>query len=119
MKVAISSHDGKQDTQFSARFGRCEYFLIVDSDSKTWEAKVNPAASASGGAGTQVIQFLSDLGVEATISGRYGPNAFTALQAAGIAGYEASKGTPEQLLDKLQAGELKQASGPTGRGRRH
>jgi predicted Fe-Mo cluster-binding NifX family protein len=119
MKLAISSNDGKFDTQFSARFGRCEYFVFIDTKTREWEAKENPAATARGGAGAHVVQFLSDNSVEATITGRYGPTAFTALEAAGIQGYEAKDGTPEDLLNKFLAGELKQVKAATGPSRHH
>jgi len=115
MKVAISSHDGKLDSSFSSRFGRCDYFVFIDSESRDWESMRNPAADARGGAGPRVVQFLSEQGVNATITGRYGPNAFTALDAAGIQAFEADGGTPEQLIELFLAGELKQvhaASGP-------
>jgi len=117
MKIAISSNDGKRSSQFSTRFGRCNYFLVVDSESRSWEAISNPAANAHGGAGTQVIQFLSNNGVEVIISGRYGPNAFTAIEAAGIQAYRANKGTPEELLDKYISGKLNRALAASGRGR--
>ena len=119
MKIAISSHDGKFDTTFSLRFGRCEYFLFIDTETRNWETIPNPAATASGGAGSQVVQFLSKNGVEATITGHYGPTAFTALEAAGIQGFEAVDGTPEELLDKFLAGELKQVDAATGPSHHH
>jgi len=119
MKIAISSHDGKLDTKFSPRFGRCEFFIFIDTETRDWEAIANPAATARGGAGAQVVQFLSNNDVEATITGRYGPTAFTALEAAGIQGFEADKGTPEELLEKFLAGELKQVKGATGPARHH
>lgn len=119
MKIAISSHDGKVNTQFSSRFGRCEYFIFVDSQTRAWEAKSNPAAAARGGAGAQVVQFLSNHHVDVTISGRYGPNAFTALEAAGIRSYLAVEGTPQELLEQFLAGELKQARSATGPAEHH
>lgn len=115
MKLAISSPDGKFNSQFSARFGRCEKFIFIDSDTGAWEAIQNPAAAARGGAGTKVVQFLAENGVAATITGRYGPNAFKALKAAGIQTLQADSGTPEELLEKFIANELEQvhaASGP-------
>lgn len=118
MKIAISSPDGKLNTSFTPRFGRCEYFIFIDTDTHNWEAKPNPAAAAHGGAGAQVVQFLSNHNIEAAITGRYGPTAFTALEAAGIQGFEAKDGTPEELLEKLLAGELKQVSAATGPSRR-
>ncbi|MEN8173933.1 MAG: NifB/NifX family molybdenum-iron cluster-binding protein [Chloroflexota bacterium] len=119
MKIAISSHDGKFNSEFSARFGRCEYFVLIDTETRNWEAVENPAAAAHGGAGAQVVQFLSDNAVEATITGKYGPTAFTALEAAGIQGFEANNGTPEELLDKFLAGDLTQVSTATGPSRHH
>lgn len=117
MKIAISSNDGKSNKPFSSRFGRCNCFVIVDSETRSWDVLSNPAAFSRGGAGTQVVQFLSENGVEVIISGRYGPNAFTALQGAGIQAYKASRGTPEELVDKFIAGSLDRATGSIGRGR--
>lgn len=114
MKLAISSSDGKFDTQFSSRFGRCDSFIFVDTKTKNWEAKSNPAAAARGGAGAQVVQFLSDNGIEATISGRYGPTAFSALNTAGIQAFVADSGTPRELLEKFLANELEQVNAATG-----
>jgi len=114
MKVAISSPDGKFDTQFSSRFGRCDTFIFVNSKTRDWEAKPNPAAAARGGAGAQVVQFLSNNGIEVTITGRYGPTAFSALEAAGIQAFVAGSGTPEELLDKFLTGELEQVNAATG-----
>ncbi|OQX60996.1 MAG: hypothetical protein B6I38_02565 [Anaerolineaceae bacterium 4572_5.1] len=114
MKLAISSPDGKFDSKFSARFGRCAYFIFIDTETRAWEAKTNPAANARGGAGPQAVQFLSENGAEATITGRYGPNAFSAIEAAGIQAFEADSGTPEELLNKFLAGELNQVNTSTG-----
>jgi len=119
MKLAISSSTGTPDTKFSARFGRCAYFLIVDEGADNWEKISNPAVNTQGGAGTQVVQFLADLGVEAVISGRYGPNAYDALAAAGINAYLANSGTPRQLVDQAQSGSLSLATGPSGEGMHH
>jgi predicted Fe-Mo cluster-binding NifX family protein len=114
MKIAISSNTGKFNKPFSARFGRCDYFVIVDSRTRAWEAKPNSAATVRNGAGAQVVQTLSDNGVQAVISGRFGPNAHSALEAAGIQAYQAKNGTPEELLERFLAGELKQVHAPTG-----
>lgn len=114
MIIAISSPDGKFNTEFSPRFGRCNFFIIMDTDTREWESKPNPAASARGGAGPQAVQFLSKAGVEAAITGRYGPNAFTTLKAAGIRAYVADAGTPEELLDRFIAGTLEEVTAATG-----
>ena len=114
MKIAISSHDGKSDSPFSARFGRCNYFLFVDTETNDWSSVENPAVSASGGAGSQAVQFLASNSIEATITGHYGPTAFTALKAAGIQAFQADEGTPEELLSSFLAGDLKKVNEATG-----
>jgi predicted Fe-Mo cluster-binding NifX family protein len=106
MKLAISSHDGKLDGQYSPRFGRCESIIFIDTVTGDWEAQPNPAASARGGAGAQVVQFLANNDVEATIAGRYGPTASSALDAAGILAYVADGGTPREILEQFLADEL-------------
>ena len=116
MKLAITSSDGKMNSPFSARFGRCDYFLIIDTETRDWEAKPNPAASARGGAGPQAVQFLANNGVESVISGRFGPNAYSALQAGGMSALIAEEGTPEELVDQYLAGNLKKAQSASGPG---
>lgn len=117
MKIAISSRTGSQDKQFQSRFARCGYFAVYDQKLKTWEPLKNPALNSQGGAGPQVVQFLAENGIQAVISGRFGPHAFTALQAAGIEPYLAEQGTPEELVKALQAGVLMLANEASGPGR--
>ena len=116
MKIAISTMSGNPDREFSPRFGRCAYFLVVDEGQENWEKISNPADDAQGGAGTQVVQYLAGQGVDAVISGRYGPNAYEALEAGGITAYLANSGTPNELLIQVQDGSLRKASGPSGEG---
>jgi len=115
MIIAISSPDGKFNAEFSPRFGRCDFFIIIDTDTREWESKPNPAANARGGAGPQAVQFLSGAGVKAAVTGRYGPNAFTTLKAAGIRAYISDAGTPEELLDRFIAGTLEEVDAANGR----
>jgi len=116
MNIAISAHSGDPDRQFSSRFGRCSCFLITDQEGDSWQELDNPAVNAQGGAGSRVVQLLADNGVDAVISGRYGPNAYEALQIAGIEAYLARSGTPRELAASLRDGNLELASGPSGAG---
>jgi predicted Fe-Mo cluster-binding NifX family protein len=123
MKIIITATSNKIDQPFNPRFGRADYFILFDSETRKWEALPNPAADARGGAGPQAVQFIADKGAEAVISGRYGPSAFSALQAAGLQAYIAEDGTVNEVLDKFLAGELEStttATGPElhGKGRR-
>ncbi len=116
MKIAISSPDGKADSEFSGRFGRCEYFILMQTDTDEWEKVKNPARGSRGGSGPQVVQFLANQGVDVIISGRYGPNAYTALQASAVEPYLAQSGTPLDLLGAFREGKLRKAAGPSGPG---
>lgn len=116
MIIAISSSFGNPAKEFSGRFGRCKFFLIMDTDAGDWEKVKNPAVDSRGGSGPEVVQFLSELNVSAVISGRYGPNAYSGLTASRITAYLAKSGTPLELLDEFQNGLLKIAAEPSGPG---
>lgn len=119
MMIAISSDDGNPTSPFSSRFGRCAYFSFFDTDTQMWEKEKNPARETRGGAGTMLVQYLADHDVDVLISGRYGPNAFTAIQASGMDAYLGKSGTPSELVEKFQAGNLNKATGPSGPGFHH
>jgi predicted Fe-Mo cluster-binding NifX family protein len=90
------------------RFGRAPRFLIVDRDSHQvlWTV-VNSAQDASHGAGPQTASLMKDYGVEAVVSGRYGPKAAEALEALGIQALIAPTGlTAGEALLMRQDGRL-------------
>lgn len=84
MKIGVSSRSGSMDAEVEPRFGRCPYFVVVDSETKRFEAFSNPAATATGGVGPQTVQAFKQQGVEVVLTGQVGPNAQQALDAAGI-----------------------------------
>jgi predicted Fe-Mo cluster-binding NifX family protein len=60
MKIAISSMGKDLNAQIDPRFGRCQYFIVVDSDTMEFEAIENPNISAMGGAGIQSGQMMAE-----------------------------------------------------------
>jgi predicted Fe-Mo cluster-binding NifX family protein len=114
MKIAITASEPEYEAKLEPRFGRCAYFLIVDTETKDWKPMQNPAAEAMGGAGPQAAQFLVDQDVKAVITGDIGPNAYTALEAAGIDMYRAQIEQISMLLEKFLTNQLEQVLGPTG-----
>ena len=68
----------------SEQFGRCAYFIIVDSETMKWEPIFNQAAGMMGGAGPEAARLISSRGVEVVLTGSVGPNAEPALKSAGI-----------------------------------
>ena len=114
MKIAISAGEPQFEAKLEPRFGRCAYFLIVDSETQNWKPMQNPAVEAMGGAGPQAAQFLADQDVEAVISGEFGPNAYTALEAAGIRMYRSQVDHINTLFEKYRNDQLEHISAPTG-----
>ncbi len=114
MKIAITALGNKLDQPFSPRFGRADYFIVYDTETKEWEAHANPGANARGGAGPLAVQFITKTGAQAVISGRYGPNAFNALKAAGLEAYIAESGTVAEVVQQFADGKLKQTFEATG-----
>lgn len=116
MKIIITASSNKIEDPFNPRFGRAEYFMCYDSETKEWAAFSNPAADARGGAGPQAVQFIANQGAEVIISGRYGPSAFTALEAANIKAYIANNGTISEVLQQYLDGQLDQVGAASGPG---
>ncbi len=117
MKIILSTTSPGLYADIDPRFGRGAYLLVVDTDTMQTEGHPNPGVNASGGAGIQAAQFVVDQKVEAVISGDFGPNAFDALQAAGISMYlYGNCRTAREALERFRAGKLQSVGAPTQRG---
>jgi predicted Fe-Mo cluster-binding NifX family protein len=67
------------------RFGRAAKFVIMDADSGTTEVVDNSeGVAAAHGAGIAAAQLMAQRGVSCVVTGRVGPKAERALEAAGI-----------------------------------
>jgi predicted Fe-Mo cluster-binding NifX family protein len=107
MKIVLTTTSPTIQAAIDPRFGRCAYFLTVDTDTQAWEAHENPGVNASGGAGIKAAQFVADQGAQAVLSGDFGPHAFAALQAAGLAMYlYGDSQTPLEAIDRFKTGQL-------------
>ena len=84
MKIAISATGPTLDAEVDLRFGRCQYFVIADTETNGFEAIENSSAMAAGGAGVSAAQMVVERGVEAIITGNCGPNAHQVFSSAGI-----------------------------------
>ncbi|MDD4980120.1 MAG: NifB/NifX family molybdenum-iron cluster-binding protein [Candidatus Omnitrophica bacterium] len=113
MKICITSESGSLDSKVDPRFGRCQYFIIADTDTLEFEVIVNPNTESMGGAGIQSAQLVSSKQVKAVITGNVGPNAFQTLQAAGIEIFTGASGTVKEVIEKYKKGEFKAVSGPS------
>jgi len=101
MKIAISSTGQDLAAKLDPRFGRCRYFLIIETDTMSFEVFDNDNAALGGGAGIQSAQFITAQGAQALITGQCGPNAMQTLSAAGVQVYAEPAGTVRGIVDKF------------------
>ena len=113
MKVCVTSEGDNLDSQVDPRFGRCQYFIIVDIETSELEAIQNPNIDGMGGAGIQSGQLVAAKGVKTVLTGNVGPNAFQTLQAAGIDVITGVSGSVKEAIEKYNKGELKPTQGPS------
>jgi predicted Fe-Mo cluster-binding NifX family protein len=113
MKICISATGNSLEAQLDPRFGRCPYFVVVDSETMQFEAILNIATGATGGAGIQAAQTIANKSVKAVITGNVGPHAFGALSATGIDILSDTSGTVREVVEKFKKGELHKIGAPT------
>lgn len=108
MILFITSKQQQMDSPVEERFGRSEWFIKFDTETKQWEVFANPGTTRSGGAGVAAAQFIIDQQVSAVISGSFGPNAESALRAANVSMYVFPNPdiTVQEALDSFQQGNL-------------
>ncbi|MDH5419732.1 MAG: NifB/NifX family molybdenum-iron cluster-binding protein [Candidatus Bathyarchaeota archaeon] len=112
----MTALSGNLEAQIDPRFGRCPYFVIVDSETMEFEAVPNTASGSMSGAGIQAAQTVASKGTGVLITGNVGPNAFQALSAAGIKVVTGTFGNVREVIEKYKSGGLKETSSPTVRG---
>ena len=111
MKILVTAKGKQTNDAVDPRFGRAKFFILADT--ATSEITVHDNSqnlNAAQGAGIQAAQAVVRLGAEAVISGNVGPNAFQALNAAGIKVYLCQQATVEEAVRKFKAGELKEVA---------
>jgi predicted Fe-Mo cluster-binding NifX family protein len=107
MKVAVSATGKDLDAPVDIRFGRCQYFIIVDSDNTLeFEAIENPNIGLMSRAGIKSGQMMADRGVQVILTGNIGPNAFQTLSAAGIQVIAEVNGTVREAIRQFNSGQL-------------
>lgn len=114
MKICISSTGENLFSSIDPRFGRCAYFLIVDSKKAgKFEVIKNTGTHAQHGAGVTAAQIVADKKVDVAISGNFGPNAYIVLSQAGIKCYVASGSmSVKEALQFLDQGKLQELVRP-------
>ena len=106
MKVAVSSTGKDLNSQVDPHFGRCGFYMIVETDDMSFQSFDNENRASSGGAGIQAAGFLSSQGVKAVLTGNCGPNAMKTFSAAGVLVFTGITGTVAEAVEQFKHGSL-------------
>jgi len=112
MKIAMSATGPTLGAEIDPRFGRCQYFIIVDPETMQFEALENSSAMAGGGAGISTAQTIAGKGIEAVLTGNCGPNAYQVLSAAGIKVFTGIAGKVQDAIEGYKLGKFKASTQP-------
>ncbi len=109
MKIFITAKGNAIDSIVDPRFGRAEYYVIYDTETGKVIGGKNPHKEGRIAVGISFAQIAIENGVEAAISGNFGPNAFEVLKAAGTKMHRAKEGqTVKEAVESLLSGELEE-----------
>ncbi len=112
MKLCISAQGTDLEAMVDPRFGRCAWFLMIDTETASVEAIENAGVSSPGGAGVGAAQLVAEKGCKAVITGNLGPKAHATLAAAGIKAY-GFEGKAKDALEAFTNGKLVRLNGPS------
>jgi predicted Fe-Mo cluster-binding NifX family protein len=107
MKIAVTSEGSTLEAAVDPRFGRCKYFIVVDTDTGAFEAVDNVQnLNAAQGAGIQSAETVVNQGAEAVLTGHCGPKAFRTLSTGEVKIYVGVEGTVREAVEAFKAGKL-------------
>jgi len=113
MKICISSAGKDLFSQIDPRFGRCAYFMIIQTDDMGMEVFENEYKSLGGGAGIQAAGFVHSKGVKAVLTGNCGPNAMKVFSENSTQVFTGQAGVIKDVVETFKKGELVASIDPT------
>ena len=72
MKYAITSQGNSLEAKIDSHFGRCEYIVTYDTDTRGWEFIPNPYKQLDEGVGPLLVELLHEKGINKIVSGSFG-----------------------------------------------
>ncbi|MCK9392636.1 MAG: NifB/NifX family molybdenum-iron cluster-binding protein [Syntrophales bacterium] len=120
MKIAVTAQNSGWTELLDTRFGRATCFVIVNGETKEWQAVENEQnRQATQGAGIQAARTIIDQGAEVLISGNVGPKAFRVLHAASVHMFRTdptAQKTVSEAVAAWERGELAEIQAATVEG---
>ena len=111
MRIAISATGQDLDAEVHARFGRCPYFVIVDTETMEAVAVENVHAGGSDGAEVAAARMMIDRGFEAVLTGDMGPNALRVLSRSGVPVTTGVEGTVREAAERFAKRSAPESAG--------
>ncbi len=120
MRIAVASKGKGLKARIDDRFGRADYFVVVDLENMVETTIENTAKDEASGAGGRAVRLLANEGVEVIVAPEPGPKAITAVKAFEMkvykrAGFEvvedAVKGYQEGRLEEMKIATVEEHSG--------
>ncbi len=113
MKVAISSQGKRQNSPVELWFGRAAYYLMVDTDSMTFDALENENAGDSPDIDEiNAARLVIDTGAQAVLTGNCSYEVRRMFADAGVKLFQVSPGTIADIVEQFKAGKLLEVSAP-------
>jgi len=107
MKIFIPSTGSGPESKIDANFGRCVFFLLYETDSKTISIYENPHRNEQESVGIAVANEAIRLGADTVITVNLGPNAYFAFAEKNITVYRATENMSiRKAVDAMLAGKL-------------
>lgn len=116
MKIAVCAKSQGMESIADDRFGRAEYYVIFDTDSRASDTVENAAKNESAGAGGSAVRLLSKQGVEVVLVPELGPKAVDAVNGFEMKAYRyVDRKTVRETIAAFQADDLQQIETSTTR----
>lgn len=99
-RIVITSKGPDLDSEVDLRFGRAQYFIVIQLDSGMITVLSNEGSDTSDrGVGVRNFQRVVDAGAEVIITGRVGQKVMSKLSTSGIQAFLVSGGTVKEAFD--------------------
>ncbi len=109
MRIALAIEENKIESNLSEICGRSNFFLILDSQTKTQEIFPNPFASSYGGGGIQTARILIEKNCDVLITKMIGTQTLLFLESAAIKVFLSNVDSITDALNRFEKGLLKMA----------
>jgi predicted Fe-Mo cluster-binding NifX family protein len=116
MKLVVTAEEPDIHSLVSEEFGHSSFFIVYDTDTKSWEAFPNQAGEAAEGAGIVAAEQIIGLDADVVLTGYVGPHGEKKLRSKNISVVQDEDGTVESSINrwiKKHGDECRTAKTPT------